>query len=127
MPSKSQMALALREKRQSISSATTISTFFHSRLGVYLIQEAASIALGEDSRKAPWLFLQRLHVLDVNYKHVSRLCRLNVKGPGQVVDFGQVDIANIVGGVIVFDLATSPVDAFNLDGFAVLDGAVAGN
>jgi len=39
------------------------------------------------------------------------------------MDFGEVDIPNIVCGVVVADLAAGPVNAFDLDCFAVLDGA----
>jgi len=43
------------------------------------------------------------------------------------VHAGEVDVADVVGRVIVADLPARPVDAFNLDRFAVLDGAAGGD
>ena len=38
------------------------------------------------------------------------------------MDFCEIDVPDIVGRVIVADLAAGPVDTFDLDCFAVLDG-----
>jgi hypothetical protein len=42
------------------------------------------------------------------------------------MDLGEVDIAHVICRVIVADLATSPIYAFDLDGFTGFDGAVGG-
>ena len=37
-----------------------------------------------------------MHILNVNNKHVARLGSLDLEGSGEVVNLGQVDVANIV-------------------------------
>ena len=39
------------------------------------------------------------------------------------MDFGQVDILDVVCAIVVLDLTARPVHAFNLDRFAILDRA----
>lgn len=39
------------------------------------------------------------------------------------MDTRKVDVANIVCRIVVANLSASPVNAFDLDGLAVLDGA----
>jgi hypothetical protein len=73
------------------------------------------------------LVFQRLDVLDIYQQNVSGLGILDVKRTGQVMDPGQINIAHVIRRVIVADLAAGPVDAFNLDGLAILDGAVGGD
>ena len=94
---------------------------------VDLVEEAAAIALVEDAGEAPGLVLHRLHILDLDEQDVSRFGRLDLEGPGQVVHAGEVDVLDVVGAVVVFDLAAGPVDAFDFDDFAVLDGAREGD
>lgn len=67
------------------------------------------------------MVLQRLHILNINNKHVARLGGLNLEGPGKIVNLGQVDIANVVCRIIVLDLAACPVDTLNLYRLSVLD------
>lgn len=43
------------------------------------------------------------------------------------MDAGEIDILHVVGAVVVADLAAGPVDAFDLDDFAILDGAGEGD
>lgn len=50
-----------------------------------------------------------LDVSDVDDEEIAWLGAFNVKWTGQVVDFGEVDVANIVGAVIVSDLTARPV------------------
>ena len=40
------------------------------------------------------------------------------------MDLGQVDILDIVGGVVVLDLSASPVEAFDFNSLAVLDCSI---
>jgi hypothetical protein len=65
--------------------------------------------------------LQRLHILNINNEHVARLGSFDLEGSGEVVDLGQIDVANIVCRIIVLDLATRPVDTLNLNSLSVLD------
>ena len=62
--------------------------------------------------------------MDINYQHIARLRSFDVKGPSQVVDFGQVNVADVICRVIVADLTACPIYAFNLDGFTRFDRAV---
>jgi hypothetical protein len=57
--------------------------------------------------------------LDFYYQHITRLGVFNLKGSTEVVDFGQIDVLDIVCVVGVFDLAACPVDAFDFYDFAV--------
>jgi hypothetical protein len=68
-------------------------------------------------------FVQERCVLDLYQENVARLCGLDLERTSQVVDLGEIDVSNIVGTVIVSDLAASPVDAFYLHRLAVLDGS----
>lgn len=94
------------------------------RLRVNLIQKPTPILLPEDPRKPPRLLLQRLHVQDLDEQHVARLRGLDVEGSRQVVDLGEVDVADVVGGVVVADLPACPVYAFDFDGFVGGDRGV---
>ncbi len=97
------------------------------RIRVYLIEKASTIALIKDPRKPPRLLLERLDVLDLDHKHVTRLGCLDLKGTGQVVDLCQVNVFHVIGAVVVLDLPARPVDTLDLDDLAVLDGAVEGH
>lgn len=145
MPSRSQMALALRAElisysgkmaMKSSSSASAGSVCCNgwqntgcdgSRVGIYLIQKATSIVLVKYPCKSPRLLLERLYILDLHHKHVPWFSGLDFKGAGQVVNLGQVDVLHVVGTIVVLDLAASPVDAFDLDELAVIDFAVEGD
>ena len=98
-----------------------------SRLRVELVEEAAAVGGSEDAGEAPRLVLQWLHVLDLDEEDVAGLGGLDLKGPGQVVDAGEVDVFDVVGAVVVADLAAGPVDAFDFDDFVVFDGAGEGD
>lgn len=93
------------------------------RLGIVVFEETATIATIKDSSKAPRRVLKRLYVANVDYKKIARLSALDVKRAGQVVDLGQVDVADIVGAIVVANLSASPVDAFNLDSLSRLNAA----
>jgi hypothetical protein len=43
------------------------------------------------------------------------------------VDAGEVDIADVICGVVVSDLTASPVETFDFDNFTILDGAGEGD
>jgi hypothetical protein len=73
------------------------------------------------------MIIQRLHVLDINNQDVTWLRSLDLKGTSEVVNLRQVDILDIICIVRVLDLTTSPIDAFNLDRLAILDGASEGD
>lgn len=145
MPSKSQIALALsciirfsvrpsggggRERETETNPCQVTDREEESRVlrfWIELVQEPAAVVLVEDPREAPRVVLEWLHVLDLNQEHVTRFSGLNLKGPRQVVDLGQVDIFHIVGTIVILDLATSPIEAFDFDRLAVFDGPSRGH
>ncbi len=91
-----------------------------SRVGIYLVQKATTIVFVEDSSEAPRLFLKWLHVLDLDHKHISRLCGLDLEGASQVVNSCQVDVLHVVRAIVVANLTPCPVHAFNLNNLPIL-------
>ena len=59
--------------------------------------------------------------MNLNYEHVSWLGGFNLERPGQIVDLGEIDIFHVVCTIVVADLSSRPIDAFNLDNLAILD------
>lgn len=59
--------------------------------------------------------------MDVNDQHIARLGSLDLERSSEVVDFGQIDVADVVCRIIVLDLTASPVYTFDLYCLAVLD------
>ena len=96
------------------------------RFRIVLIQKPASVVLVKDAGEAPWMVLEWLHVLDLHKENVSWLGCLDLEGAREIVDLRQVDILDVVGVVRVLDLAACPVQAFNLDSLAFLDGPAEG-
>ncbi len=94
-----------------------------SRIGVNLIQETPTIALVKYASETPGLLLERLHILYLNDKNISRLRGLDFERTGQVVNLGQVDVSHIICAVVVSNLSTRPVYTFDLDNLVVLDRA----
>lgn len=43
------------------------------------------------------------------------------------MDFGEIDVQHVVGRVVVADLTAGPVQAFDFDGFVVVDFAAEGD
>ena len=80
----------------------------------------------ENTCKAPGLVFKRLDILDFDEQDVTRLSFLDLERTGEVVHLCQVHILDVVSAVIVLDLASGPIEAFDLDGLAVLDSAAGG-
>lgn len=91
------------------------------------IQEAAAIVAIEYSCKAPWLLLERLNVLDFYKQYIAWLGRLDVEGTREVVNLREIDVLHIIRRIIILDLPPSPIEAFDLDNFVVLDLVVCRN
>ena len=85
--------------------SVTMISIIDIRFGVDPIQEPTPILLCEYPRKPPRLLLQWLRILDLNDEHVAWFRRLDVKGASEVVDACEVDVADVVCGVVVADLA----------------------
>lgn len=80
----------------------------------------------ENASESPRVIFEGLYILDFDKENVSRLGCLDLERTGQVMNLCQVDIDHVVGIVGVLDLSSSPVQALNLDGLAVLDGSAEG-
>ena len=78
-------------------------------------QESAAVGLGEQAGEAPLGLLEHADVEDVHDQQVTRLRAVNADGAGQIVDLGEIDHVDVVGGVVVLDLAAGPVDALDAE------------
>src|SRR3979411_1770694 len=99
------------------------------RVGEAVGQEPAAVGLREDPGVPPALtgnvadFLwHRTEIEDVDDEQVAGLGTLDVDRPGQHVRVGQVDVAHVVGGVVVTDLTVGPLAALDPDRLARADG-----
>ena len=80
----------------------------NSRRRVDLIQESAAVGLIKDAREAPRLVGEWLHIHDLYQEDVPRGGALDFEGAAQVVNPREIHAGNVVGRVIVSDLAASP-------------------
>jgi hypothetical protein len=85
-------------------------------------QEAAAVGLGEDARVAPALagglpdlLRYRPEVEDVDDEQVTRLGALDADRAGEHVRVREVDVADVVGGVVVADLGVCPLAALDAE------------
>jgi hypothetical protein len=92
-----------------------------------LIQEPTSIVFVKHARKSPWVVLERLYILNLDEQNVAWLGGLDFERARQVVDLSEINILHVVGAIIVADLATSPIQTFDLHNLAVLDGTAEGD
>lgn len=90
-------------------------------MGVDFVEETSAIVFFEDTSEAPWLLLERLHVLDLDNEDIARLGVLHLKGSTQVMDLGQVDVLHVICAVVVANLATSPIHALNFYNLSIFD------
>jgi hypothetical protein len=97
------------------------------RLGEELVEETAAVLFCEDACETPRLFLKWLDVLDLYHKHIARLGCLDVERTCEIVYPGEIYVSDIVCGIIVLDLAASPVYTFDLHDFPVLDRGCRGD
>src|SRR5882672_3033661 len=72
-------------------------------------QKAAAILLGEEAVEAPEAFLHRADVEQIDHQQVAGLGALDADRAGQEVHDRQVDVAHVVGGIVVLDEAAGPV------------------
>ena len=104
-----------------IACVTVTLKFNAERLDSQFIQETTSIVLVEYTCETPRLIFERLNVLDLDEKCVARLSTLYIKWARKIVDLGQIDVLHVVGRVVVANLTSGPVDAFDLDDLSILD------
>ncbi len=72
-------------------------------------QESATVLLGEEAVKTPQAFLHRADVEQVDNQEIAGLRALDADRTGQKVHDRQIDIAHVVGGIVVLDEAAGPV------------------
>ena len=76
-------------------------------------EEPAAVLLGKEPVEAPLIIRKRADVQQVDDEQVSRLGALYPDRPGEEVHDRQVDVAHIVGGVVVLNEAARPVIGFD--------------
>ncbi len=72
-------------------------------------EEAAAVLLGEEAVEAPQALLERPHVEQVDDQEIARLGALHADRAGEEVHDGKIDIAHVIGGVVVLDEAAGPI------------------
>ncbi len=99
------------------------------RIGEAVGQEPAAVGLREYPGVPPALtgdvadlLWHRTEIEDVDDEQVAGLGTFDVNRPGQHVRVGQVDVAYVVGGVVVTDLAVGPLAALDPDRLARANG-----
>ena len=84
-------------------------------------QEAAAILLGEEAVEAPQALLQRADVEQIDHEQIAGLGALDADRAGQEMHDRQIDVAHVVGGVVVLDEAAGPVIGLDDEVVARLD------
>ena len=84
-------------------------------------EEAAAVLLGEEAVEAPQALLHRTDVEQVDHQEIAGLGALHPDRAGQEVHDRQIDIAHVVGGVVVLDEAAGPVIGLDDEIVAGLD------
>ena len=72
-------------------------------------QEAAAVLLGEEAVEAPKALLQRTDVEQIDHQQIAGLGALDADRTGQEMHDRQIDVAHVVGGIVVLDEAAGPV------------------
>ena len=85
-------------------------------------EETAAVAAGKDAGEAPLVAAQGADIEDVDDENVARLGAAHLDRAAEDVDDRQVDVADVVGTVVVLDLAVGPVLAFHPKRLARIDG-----
>src|SRR5262245_31598410 len=74
-----------------------------------LSKKTTAIRFGENTRKAPWRGDESPNIDNVHHQNIPWLCPLDSNRSTQIVDLRELNIANVVGTVIVFDLSPRPI------------------
>jgi hypothetical protein len=73
------------------------------------------------------MVLERLDILNLDQEHISWFGGLNLEGTREIVYLGQIYVFDVVGTVVVLDLAASPIHAFYLDRLSIFDSTAKWN
>jgi hypothetical protein len=93
------------------------------RMREMLGQEAAAVLLGEESVEAPEAFRLRADVEQIDHQQVAGLGTLHADRTRQEMHRRQVDVADVVGAVVVLDEPAGPVVGLEDEVVAGLDPA----
>jgi hypothetical protein len=93
------------------------------RLREMVRQEATTVLLAEEAVEAPEAVGLGADVEQLNHQQVAGLGAFHAHRTRQIVHRGQVDVAHIVGAVVVLDESTSPVEGFENEVVTRLDPA----
>ncbi|KAH3678627.1 hypothetical protein OGATHE_000177 [Ogataea polymorpha] len=96
-------------------------------LWIVFVQKPTPVLLGEDPAVSPRLSFERLDVLDLHHQNVALLSAFHLKRPRQIMDFCKVAILDVIGRVVVPDLASRPVVALDFVRFVLFHLFVAGD
>ena len=83
------------------------------RVWEMLVEEPTAVLVGEDASEAPLRIFEPTDVVDVDDQQVAGLGTLDPERTAQVVHLGQVDVPDVVRGIVVLDLPAGPVIAFD--------------
>ncbi len=72
-------------------------------------QEAAAVLLGKEAVETPQALLQRADVEQIDHQQIARLGALDTDRAGQEVHDRQIDVAHVIGRIVVLDEAAGPV------------------
>ena len=84
-------------------------------------QEAAAILLGEEAVEAPLRFFHRTRIENIDHEQIARLRALDADRAGEEMHDRQIDVAHVVGRVVVLDEAAGPVIGLDDEVVAGLD------
>ena len=83
-------------------------------------EKAAAILFGKESVEAPRALRENADVENIDDQKVARLGAMHTDRSGEKVNDAEIDIADIVGGIVVLDEAAGPVIGLHHEIFAGL-------
>jgi hypothetical protein len=93
------------------------------RFGEMVGQKAAAVLLAEEAVEAPEAVLLGAYVQQVDHQQVAGFRALDADRAREVVHRAEVDVAHIVGAVVVLDETAGPVKRFQDEVVARVDPA----
>src|SRR5471032_2954856 len=91
------------------------------RIREMLGQETAAILLRKKAVETPLAFHLGAYIEQVDHQQIARFSAVNTDRAGEKVDDRQVDIADVVSGVVVLDETAGPVVRFQNEVVAGFD------
>src|SRR5690606_7238651 len=73
----------------------------------------AEFFLAEYTGVAPTLIIKDANVQNIDDDDITWLSALDAYGTRKMVTWSEIDIANVVGAIVIADLAARPVEALN--------------